>query len=96
LARIFYGKNIKYPRFKKEWWVYGRMSHRMEGGRLGCQDPQEKSISAEVQLMIGNREDLQKIWSTLDVCFTHPKSTSQRHCCLLFISEEMRHLTTWP
>ncbi len=33
---------------------------------------QDKYVSAEVKLMIGNIEDLQEIWSKLDMCYERP------------------------
>jgi hypothetical protein len=49
------------------------MHHGIVGDLLVAKSLEDKCVSTEVKLMIGNIEDLPEIWTILDVYYEHPE-----------------------
>jgi hypothetical protein len=58
---IFKGKNVEYPRFRKEWWAYRRTYHSHLRDELVSQALKEKSLVGNARSMVNHIEDLQEI-----------------------------------
>jgi hypothetical protein len=58
-----------YPSFQKEWWANRQMYHSWVGDDLMAKTLREKCVNGDIRKIIGNVEELAKIWDTLDTCY---------------------------
>jgi hypothetical protein len=70
----FDGRFVNYTKFKREWRACQQTFHAMMGNDLAAKTLREKCVSRDVQKMIGNLEDLAKIWDTLDMYYKRPEN----------------------
>jgi hypothetical protein len=66
---VFKGKNVEYPRFRKEWWAWRRNYHGHVCDKLVCRALKEKSLACSARAMVSAIEELQEVWDTLDTCY---------------------------
>ncbi len=59
---------MEYSKFKVEWWAYRRTYHAHMRDELPCRALKDKSLSGKAIAVVGDIEDLNKVWYTLDTC----------------------------
>ncbi len=69
----FSGKNVEYPRFRKEWWAYRQTYHGHVRDELVCRSLKEKCLASGVRVLMNDIDDLREAWNTLDTCFDRPE-----------------------
>ncbi len=70
---LFDGKYVRYPRFWKEWWAYRRTFHAHVRDKLVCFTLKAKCLTTSVKVVVGDMEELEEVWETLDTCYNGPK-----------------------
>ncbi len=61
-------KYVKYSRFKKVWWAYRRTYHAQVRDELVCHTLNDKCLAAAIMTVVGDAEELDEVWETLDTC----------------------------
>jgi hypothetical protein len=69
----FNGKDVEYPRFRKEWWSYRQTYHGHVRDELVCCSLKERSLASNVKVLVNDIDDLREAWNTLDTCFDRPE-----------------------
>jgi hypothetical protein len=69
---------VEYPKFKEVWWAYRRTYHAHVRDELACRALKDKILSDKARAVVGDIEDLDEVWDTLDTCYTTLRSTSWR------------------
>jgi hypothetical protein len=64
---------VEYPKFIKEWWAYRRTCHAHVRDELGWWGLKDRSLPGEAKSVVGNIEDLDEVWDTLDTCYDRPE-----------------------
>ncbi len=64
---------MEYPKFKKEWWAYRRAYHAHVRDELSCLALKDRSLPGEAKSVVGDIEDMEKAWDTLDTCYDRPE-----------------------
>jgi hypothetical protein len=70
---LFDGKYVAYLRFKKEWCAYRRTYHAHVRDKPASQTLKEKSLAPSAKALVGDVEDLSRVWDTLDTCYDRPE-----------------------
>jgi hypothetical protein len=64
---------VGYPRFRKTWWAYRRNYHAHVRDELVFCTLKENCLAATVKALLGDMEELDKVWEMLDTCYNHPQ-----------------------
>ncbi len=68
----FDGRNVSYPRFKKEWKAYRQTYHSTVSNDLAARTLKDKCLQGDALQMVSHLDDLQEMWETLDTCYERP------------------------
>ncbi len=64
---------MEYPRFRREWvGLQEDYPHPHETELVYC-TLQEKCLSTTVKALVGDMEELDEVWETLNTCFNRPE-----------------------
>jgi hypothetical protein len=70
---LLHGKYITYLRFKKEWWAYRKTCHVHVRNKFVCWTLQEKCLGTNLKALVGDMEELDKVWDRLVACYDQPE-----------------------
>jgi hypothetical protein len=65
----FDAKSRNYSCSKKEWWIYRQTYHSMIEDNPVAKTLRERCVNNKLRKIMGNIEDLSKVWSTMDMCY---------------------------
>ncbi len=75
---LFDGKYVAYLRFKKEWCAHRRTYHAHVRDKPASQTLKEKSLAPSAKALVGDVEDLSRVWTPWILAMKGQRSTYLR------------------